>query len=503
MNSYFEKLPPALRPVYTTTKPNVPIKLYEGDSQISQEINQQEIKILGHGTVEYIWYPSPRIKFKFEIYSQELNYLVDFLNYYHRSALLTLSDIETSLNVFIDDISVGGDEGDWLSGRATKPVSLGTGQNLANVIFHVANFPKFIGRPPSALIEGLRKRTIERIELKEQGWKLTLEQLETIQDNVRLLDAQGGFAITHVGKLEQLDGQTFSAEEAREFLDIFAHFLSFARGFKVPLILYIGFDSDENKIWEYWDSSGGNSWKYVSSWFDKNKAGKLAEVFPGFLCWWQDWKDSARLIINSYLETNYITTVDVKILLSQISLELIARILLVEKESTIEEKDFDKHRPASDKLRLLLWSLGIPSKLPPTKITLSNKLRLEFLLCGISLGILCSCPKIKLQRSLLDSFQPKSTPILEELVEFTSQNNLKDGLHTLTEIRNHITHPKKKYDDLTFEVMFNASDLGLWYLELVLLAIFKYQGQYCNRLLNYTQNGQTEQVPWGSSIEQA
>ena len=136
---------------------------------------------------------------------------------------------------------------------------------------------------------------MERIVLEAEEWKITLDQLENTEDNVKSLGSQGGFAITHVGKLEKLDGTSFSGEEAREFLNKFADFLSFARGFRVPIILLVGYDQENNKIWEYWEESSGNSWKNVASWFPKQKGSKLAEVFPGFLTWRQNWEESQRI----------------------------------------------------------------------------------------------------------------------------------------------------------------------------------------------------------------
>jgi hypothetical protein len=60
-----------------------------------------------------------------------------------------------------------------------------------------------------------------------------------------------------------------------------------------------------------------------------------------------------------------------------------------------------------------------------------------------------------------------------------------------------IVDSKKNIKGLT-DYLYEASDLGLWYLELVLLAIFGYQGPYINRLQKVHQNGETEPVPWSN-----
>ncbi len=59
------KLPSALRPLYTTAKPNEKILLYDGSLEISFSRNQRQIQIQGSGTLEYVWFPNPHIQFNF------------------------------------------------------------------------------------------------------------------------------------------------------------------------------------------------------------------------------------------------------------------------------------------------------------------------------------------------------------------------------------------------------------------------------------------------------
>jgi hypothetical protein len=465
-------LPPALRPIYTTSEPNQKILLYEGSLEISSYINQHPIQVQGNGKLEYVWFPNPCIKFNF--YNQDRD--INIISYAHANNLptsLTLSDTKVSVDVFVESSSSGNKEGNFVSGRIKQAVVQSKDQHLTYVLFHVVNFPNFIGRPPSILKQGLNSKHIERIVFEAEEWKITLDQLETTTDNIKSLNSQGGFAITHVGKLEKLNGQTFTGNEATDFLKIVADFLSFARGFRVPLILFVGYDAEGNKIWQHWNSSVGHSWKYVGSWFPENEAHILADVFPGFLNWWNNWGESAKVTLYSYLECNYAQTLEVTILLSQVTLELIARVLLVEKEKIVTEKWFDAHSTkASDKLRKLLERLKIPLKIPIDKPSKSSL-------------------------TLIELFKTESPLLLPDLRELALRHQWEDGLHALINIRNDITHAKKKYD-ISFLEKFDASNLGLWYLELVLLAIFDYQGDYHNRLPKYQQNGEKEPVPWSN-----
>jgi hypothetical protein len=474
---YMNSLPAALRPVYTTEQPNQPIVLYEGDLKIVQEINQLQ----GHGKVEYVWFPYPHIKFEFSTQSASCLVHSCWINH-NRIMSLTLCDIQASVDVFIKTMSTGGSQEDNLSGRTQKPIAQGTGQDLAYVLFHVVNFHDFIGGSRSVLTNDSGSRFLERVVLEEEEWKLTLEQLETTQDTVKLLNAQGGFVITHVGKLEKSNGQTFSDDKAIEVLDTFANFLSFARGFKVPLMLFVGYDAEEKQIWQHWNSSGGHSWKYVNSWFPTNNAEILAEIFPSFLSCWEEWKEkeSEKLALYNYLEANVMPTLEVKIVLTQIALELIANI------------ESQNRGNASEKLRGLFGKYNIPVNIPfdqPSQKT----------------------------STLTDAFKPQSPPLVENLIrlkeklkqeleeKLENETNKKekhkiekelrqiDAPYLFTTVRNDIVHSKKKIENLR-DYLYEASDLGLWYLELVLLAIFNYRGCYSNRLPR--QNGQTEPVPW-------
>lgn len=197
-------------------------------------------------------------------------------------------------------------------------------------------------------------------------------------------------------------------------------------------------------------------------------------MFPGFLNWWNDWGESAKVTLYSYLESNYAQTLEVTILLSQVTLELIARVLLVEKEKIIDENEFDARKTrTSDKLRKLLERLKIPLEIPTDKPAKSSL-------------------------TLVERLKPESPPLLPDLRELALRHQWEDGLHALTTIRNDITHSKKKYD-ISFLEKSDTSDLGLWYLELVLLAIFDYQGCYHNRLPRYQHNGEIEPVPWSKN----
>ncbi|MBI4830973.1 MAG: hypothetical protein HY801_05345 [Candidatus Lindowbacteria bacterium] len=110
------------------------------------------------------------------------------------------------------------------------------------------------------------------------------------------------------------------------------------------------------------------------SWFDPNHCEELVNLFPGFLAKWQDvnWHEALREAIYWYLNANYTPRgIDAGIILSQAAIERLSYSYSVENNKLISSKGF-KDLWASDKLRLLFSSLGLPLEIPPLLTKLSD-----------------------------------------------------------------------------------------------------------------------------------
>jgi len=251
--------------------------------------------------------------------------------------------------------------------------------------------------------------------------------------------------------------------------------LCFSSGSYVPLILQVGYDSAGNKVWEYWNASIGTFWRTAFSWFPINQSQESAKVFPGFLDWWETWDDSEKVALDWYLRANTTSLVEEQIILVQVALELLAWVILVEREKTLSEAGFDK-LPPSDKIRLLLSQKGIPKDIPPT------------------------LPLEQDENTFAAEISPRKID-LDYLIQLAKRYQWQDGPHALTEMRNGIIHPKKQKRtqiyQATSEAKGEVAELGLWYLELVLLAIFNYQGIYRNRLARKNDSFRNP-VPWSN-----
>jgi hypothetical protein len=229
------------------------------------------------------------------------------------------------------------------------------------------------------------------------------------------LTESGGCAITHVGRIKKKDNSTFDSKEAVETIGIISHFLSFARGQKVPIVLLVGYDISGKKVYEQWDGAFSQPWKSRDSWLPKQDLREVPTIFPKFVSWWKDWGQSAQIVINMYLEANNNTFTDVSIVLANSILESMARVVLVEKKSIIPDSVYDKRgslTPA-DKISRLLNELAIPV-----------------------------------------SFPPSHSGSIDDLVQFVNNNipesdrknkSASEASIVFTKIRNDITHAKKNY----------------------------------------------------------
>jgi hypothetical protein len=252
-----------------------------------------------------------------------------------------------------------------------------------------------------------------------------------------------------------------------------SHFFSFARGFRIPIILLVGYNAAKEKVWQHWDSRAGLSWRGVSSWFPECENGVLAQLLPGFLKWWRSWdEDIANTALHWYLESNINAgALEGSIVLTQVALDLIAWTLFVEQEEVFSKTAFNNFK-ASDQLRKLLSKFKISTKLPPDWEAESiPELYKHF------------------------AQQPQ---LLQNLVEMSKKDENKwvDGPDAFIKFRDGIVHAKKREIVLNAEsgATYEVCCLGRWYLELVLLALCGYQGKYVNRLLIPRQS--PEFVPW-------
>ena len=448
-------LPPALKTGYEIGEPNKPIPLHEGDLEIEHQGNLTQ----GSGTVYLKWFPYPQIQFESSGH-QLLGSNVE-------NAYLKVPETDGLVEALIvvkHGFKQATGETKEVLGNVRKPIVKGSGQELTYIKFHLTNFENFNGSSRAVIEDESGARIGDRGIFEAEGWKVTVdpyktsEQINSKTSSINILKSQGGYAVTHVGKLERLDGATFTANEprTRSFLEALSYFLSFVRGIRIEPLLLIGYDASDQRIWEEWALSNSDPWrKDLVTWAWGLRAEDIASAFRGFLNWWKSWGESAKIVIHWYISSNAQTgAIEGSIVFEQAAFELISRILIVENKSILSPEGFER-LPAADRLKLLLSQCRIPLEVPNSLTNLSN---------------------------------------------FSKAENYNDGAQILTEIRNFIAHsgnPKKRQKFLMQpeSARFEAYMLGLWYLELILLSLFDYQAPYYNRLRR-GNIGDVERGPW-------
>ena len=244
--------------------------------------------------------------------------------------------------------------------------------NIKRVVFHLVNFCDFVGE---AIRRGSSEFIRGRLNLKSDVWKVTLDSTPVTKRNIKLLKKIGGFAITHIGSLERVDGGTFSSEEAKSFFRQFADFIAFTRGLWAAPTLLFGYDKNGKVAWsEMGFSKRLTPWKYVDSWCDTLYAAEmLPPIFSGYMSIVAEpnWKDVLPSIIYWYVLGNTMSFLDGGLVLIQLALELLSWNFLVVEKSSLSQDAFSRIS-ASDKIRLLTSFLGIPLEIPETLTQLTR-----------------------------------------------------------------------------------------------------------------------------------
>lgn len=322
---------------------------------------------------------------------------------------------------------------------------------MTRAVFHLFNFSDLLGMRGSTEKKETMTYAIEHVDLAFKEWRIELKSMIETRERIKALKAEGGYALTHVGRVARADRSEFSGKEADESLRAIRYFLSFARGAWCEPSCAVGFDDSKARVWESW-SSPRDSWRQPSSWFDPHHCEQLAELFPGFMARWadDDWAEAFREVIYWYLNSNDSSRgIDAGIILTQAAIERLCYEYAVRERRLIEVSGFKDLR-ASDKFRLLFSSLDIPIDIPSA---------------------------------------------LTEMTAIGMQFNWLDSPHALTEMRNSLVHPAHKRRGQYSGAYVEAWKLGLWYLELAILRICGYSGIYGNRLVQRWV-GQVEDVPW-------
>jgi hypothetical protein len=287
--------------------------------------------------------------------------------------------------------------------------------------------------------------------LKTGEWAVEIVPISGTLEYPRDIQSEQ-YHFTHQGSLSRLDGDPFSASEARSHLEDLCKFLSFCSGRWVSTALAYGIGCDGELAYQEWGTGQVSPMGAADGWLDLYHAAEMQNFFPTFISLFRSSSQSETVNHALYwyirAHTNLIGP-DGACILLQTALERIAWQILVNDRHALSPKGFSD-LAAADQLRLLFTYLSIPLSVPTE---------------------------------------------LEELCKLTHGRGL-DGPEILTFIRNKLVHPPKLNSKQERYPYYQAYTLAKWYLELSLLKLGGFCGKYQNRTRKERWRGQVENVPW-------
>ena len=237
-------------------------------------------------------------------------------------------------------------------------------------------------------------------------------------------------------------------------LFLLRQFLSFVWGRYVGIALAEGYDTSGQLAFAHWGTMTFDArvpGARPGHWFAPGHAEVMQDIIPGYWrkCRDPHWRDVIEWAIYWWLSANHLgQRSETSILASQAALEGLALKILTESGWSITS--FEKLK-AFEKITELMKTIKGPLPVPSG---------------------------------------------LTELASFATKKRV-DGPRAFVQVRDALVHPAKHGED---RVAFEASQLGMWYLELSLLFLFGFEGQYRNRTVFDAPFWLTERVPWAPEL---
>jgi hypothetical protein len=252
----------------------------------------------------------------------------------------------------------------------------------------------------------------------------------------------------------------FAPADAENCLDCLGWFLSFCNGRWTAPILSLGCAQDSKFVSHEWRIPGISPYRVVRSWFSDLRRNVLSDVYPGFADRWSNetWSSTLRSAIYWYMLGNAPgVAIENGVILAHVAFESLGWTLFVEDTKCLSPEGYERLR-AADKLRLLLNQCRIPLDVPSE---------------------------------------------LPSLRQAAKDANWNDGPGSLAAVRNSYVHPSIKNRDRLLRAGTDAEHqawvLSIYYLELLLLYLCNYQGEFSSRLIGGVFTGQeVTTVPWAS-----
>jgi len=323
--------------------------------------------------------------------------------------------------------------------------------------FSLANFPDYIGAPVRYQRNGNHGFARVRLQTSADIGLCRVDAISEVSELRERASRDAGFVISHVAEWLPPSGQ-MTAVEAEQTLDMLHFWFGLLRGAWAGPLFEQGLAHGE-VVWRQFAHWKVSESREVTTWMPERRPLDLSTLFAGFARRWDTpaWRQPLKSAISWFVEANSPRTArETSIVLSQVALDLLAWVHLVETQRVHSRTDFER-LSAAGRIRVLLQHVGVPAALPDYLTHLPS-----------------------LQNG--DAF---------------------DGPGIITRVRNALVHSTEDNRAVTKLLdglqLLECSQLALHYVELALLAVCEYSGHYARRGWVGWKGDDEAVVPWGGA----
>lgn len=444
MSSTREDLPERVKPHVVMRSLNEPVRVLPGPFRFKGEAGG----VLDSG-LTFRWTPSPAL-----VFDGPCSQATVSLNA-SPQWVLQAEDPDFEVPVLLTSVSQGS-EGARIQGIINKLFSLGDSP-LQSVRFCLANFPSYIGAGVKYEQQGISGAMMGRLRVVSELGECVLDPIPETRELGKMARRDSGWVVTHVGEWRPAAGE-MTVLEAQEALEMLHLWFGFLRGAWTGPLFPQGILHDQ-VVWRQFGPWELDESRSVSTWMPEQKCLDLSDLFTGFVRRWKDpaWRSPLVYSVHWLVEANApVVGLEPTIVLSQIALEMLAWVVIVETQQLHSRRDFD-HLSAAGRMRVLLQHIGVPTTLPDYMHTLPS---------------LC-------------------------------QRDSPDGPGVITRVRNALVHAAEDnravlgaLDGMT---LFECSQLALQYVDLAILAVCGHSGSYSRRAWRGWKGDDEVPVPWAAT----
>ena len=352
--------PPAIDPFYSTARPNQPIVLFRGRVDLVGMAATERHR----GGIVLDWLPSPTLRSWVRGGASDL------------ATQAVMGGDEVTVTPRTPRQTVPRQSKTTRGGPRDAEMSFETGSHLLDYecgdgaaalshgLLHLANFPRFHGRPvrwPDGSLDP------GRLLFEGGGWTIVLDPVQNGADLERELKNDGGFALTHTARAQRTSGAPFTSAELQEITDALTFFCWLCTEARCGPMLPVGFDGRGQARSARWSPTRTESFPAARTWLDTAHTGEAETLFPTFMARFGDpyWRQVLTHAIAYLVEAGRPDTIERAIIMAQVLLEAMSYSWLVEERKLRTHDEFED-RTAAENIRAMLLDMQVPVAIPKT-----------------------------------------------------------------------------------------------------------------------------------------